>query len=307
MQRLTFGEIIYRVATLAQHLPTDNYTTQTIPRFVQDAYREIWNLDLWPETVGDDFVFNLPSNSNQFVLAKNYGAILRAYNADTGQPLKLRDRSSYADTAYSVGTQFTQDFEFDSITELAPWPVLLQPTTAGKVTVTSTDATDSTTVLFLAGRDANGNLMAEALTLASGTKQSSNSYTTIEKYSKTLRPTTGVITLTDIAAKTLGALDQWDTTGDYKRYQIDGTSPVSANLQLTCKKAFVPMLNNFDYPFADMDELLIQKSLALVWMEKRQMEMAAGSTAAAQQSLSIMRDRELNQEDVTLMVPSARA
>lgn len=311
MTRLTMGEICARVAALMEVPASSDYATQQIPRYFQDAYRSIWDAQEWPEKIADDFVWNLPANTNQFVLPKQYDGILRCYNQQTGQPIKVRDRSSFADTFYQVGVAYTQDIAFDSITQFAPWPVYQQPSAQGTLSVV-TNTTDTSTVIFISGLQAltgsqSLQRVAEQLTLNSTTPVvSTNQYQFIEKFSKTVIPSPGIITLKDAAGNQLGELDQYEKTGDYRRYVIDGTNAVSTALQLTCKKAFIPLLHNFDYPILDMDQAIIQKTLSICWEQRRRADLVSVADGKAQKEIATIAAREVSEEDVVLFVPAMR-
>ena len=302
---LTFGEICARTVTNLQIPSGSTYATRIVPRFVQDAYKEIFNSELWDECVADDFQHTITANSQTFILDKQYGAILRAYRQDTGDPVKLVDRSSFADRAYNEGTVWTKEMLLDSITALSPSPVKTQPTTAQQVHVVST-STDTVKV-FIRGLDANGERISEVITLAGATPVISvNTYSAIEAWSKTARPTLGTITLTDSIGNTLATLGAWETTAAYPRYQIDGENPEDIPLTLTCKKAFVPFENDFDYPFTELDSPLIHKATAIGWREHRKLEMAATEEALFEKAMNVLRGRELNEDEVRLFVPAMR-
>lgn len=305
---LSFGEIINRVCAKVQILPTDKYATETIPRFIQDAYREIWESEDWDEIKADDFQITVQGNTNQFILAKQYGPIQRAFNNDTGLPLKIVDRSSYSDRAYNVGNRYLTAVQMDSVTRLTPSAVLTQLTSNQKVKVKSSSATDTTPVIWIRGIDSNGERVSEAITLTGTTPvASANTYASIEAWSKTARPTAGFISLTDNTGNTIATLGTWDTTACYQRYQINGIAATAVVFNLTCKKSFIPFENYFDYAFTEMDMPLIRKATALAWEEHRQLELAAAEDARGERSLDKVRSRELNQDNCTLFVPSIRA
>lgn len=96
---LTVGQIAIRMCDRLEIQPSSVYAQTKLFGFIQEAYKEIWDSQVWPELIGDDFSFTLPLGTNIFTLDKTHGAILRAYNQGTGQPIKLRDRSSFSDTA----------------------------------------------------------------------------------------------------------------------------------------------------------------------------------------------------------------
>jgi hypothetical protein len=306
---LTVGQIALRMCDRLEIQPSSVYAQTKLFGFIQEAYKEIWDSQDWSELVGDDFNINLPANSLILTLDKSHGAILRAYNEGTGQPIKLRDRSSFSDTAYVVGAQYTQDIVFDSITQLSPSPVLNQLSAAQNVNVVSSSAVDATALayqIFIQGI-VNGQLVNEVLTLNGTTNvPSANIYTSIVKWSKNQLPTNGTILLLDNSANTLATLGPWETTPQYLRYQIDGSTSYPAGITLTCKKPFVPFQNNFDYPFTEMDALLIRKSMAIAWEEHNKLEMSAQVERTAQAAMDKLVDREMNQDDVILFCPSQR-
>lgn len=306
---LTVGQIALRMCDRLEIQPSSVYAQTKLFGFIQEAYKEIWDSEVWSELVGDDFNFNLPASSNIFTLDKTHGPILRAYNENTGQPIKLRDRSSFSDTAYEVGAQFTQDIVQDSITQLSPSPVLTQLATAQNINVVSSSTVDATALayqIFVQGM-VGGQLTNEVLTLNGTTNVlSANTYTSIVKWSKNQLPTNGTISLLDNSANTLATLGPWETTPLYLRYQIDGTQAFQAGLTLTCKKPFVPFQNNFDYPFMEMDALLIRESLAIAWEEHNKLEMAAQVKQTANTAMTKLVDREMNQDDVVLFLPQYR-
>ena len=302
---LTFGELNQRVLTNLQIPATSVYGTKIVPRFVQDAYREIWNMELWDELVADDFQNTIPANTETFILDKKYSVILRAYRQDTGDSVKLVDRSSFADRAYNEGTVWTKEMLLDSITALSPSPVQTQLTTAQQVYVVST-STDTVKV-FLRGLDANAERISEVITLTGATPVISvNTYSAIEAWSKTARPTLGTIILTDHDGNTLATLGVWETTAVYPRYQIDGENPEDIPMTLTCKKAFIPFENDFDYAFTDLDSPLIHLATSLGWTEHRKLDMAQAERALYEKAMDVLRRRELNEDEVRLFVPAFR-
>jgi len=302
---LTAGELALRIATKLQIPPTDTYVTKVIPRFLNDAYNFIWDSSLWDELVADDFDYTIPANTSIFILPKQYDVILRAYNSETGDPIKLVDRSSFADRAYSVGTVYTKDFILDSITALTPSPVQTQLVTAQRVTLKSS-STD-TVKIFIRGLDADGERVSEIVTLNGATPVSSSlTYSAIEAWSKTARPTLGFISLMDASSNVLATLGAWETTSAYPRYQIDGENSQDFAITLTCKKAFIPFENEFDYPFTELDEPLIHRATMLGWIEHRKMDMAQAEDALFQKSLATLKTREANEDNVVLFVPAQR-
>lgn len=304
---LTFGELINRVATNVQVLPTDAYATITIPRFVQDAYELIWNSQLWDEIIADDFTLNLSTENTPFILDKQYGPVLRAYNNGTGQPIKIIDRSSYADQAYDVGAFLNKDQYLDCMTQLPPSAVLAQPANAQILHFMSSSALDITPVIFIRGIDQNNQRVSESITLNGTTGVPTvNQYQKVEAWSKTLRPTNGYIVLADSLANTLGTLGVWETTAVYRRYQINNVNPQNVQLQMTCKKAFIPFQNNFDYAFTELDLPLIDKATEFAWDEHRQLELAQKSRMKYDETMKVLTDREMNQEDTILFVPAMR-
>ena len=303
---LTAGEIILRVAQKLQIPSTTIYITKTVPRFVQDAYKAIWDLQVWPELVADDFEFLLPANTSTFILPKQYGSILRAYNQETGQEIKVVDRSSFSDRAYNVRVTYTKDMLLNSATPLSPSPVATQLTTAQRVYVVSEGA--DTVKVFIRGLDGDGERVSEVITLNGTTPvQSAKTYSAIEAWSKTARPTLGFISLTDNDGNTLATLGAWETTATYQRYQMDGSSPQDVTLVLTCKKAFIPFENDFDYFFTELDVPLVHKACAFGWIEHRKLDMAQAEEALFQQAIQKLQSRELNQSDITLFCPAGLA
>ena len=306
---LTAGEILYRVAAKTQIDPTAqaNYINGTMFRFLQDVYRKIWNASVWPELIADDFTLVVPGNSLEFILPKQYDAIQRAYNLDTGQPLKIRDRSSFADVAYQYGQQFTQTTLYDSITRLNPSPILTASPTATAQNFKVLCSAADTSKVFLRGLDANGERISEVITLNGTTPvPSANTYLPIEAWSKTTVPTGGYVTLTDNAGNILGTLGEWETVPKYERYMVDGQNPTPMNLQLTCKRSFVPFLHFFDYPFTELDLVLIDGVCSLVWDEHKKLDLAANAERKSNAALDEITDREENQDDVVLFVPQQR-
>lgn len=307
---LTCGEILLRAATKCGIDPVNNtaYINNTMFRFLQDVYREIWNSSVWPELVADDFTLVLPGNSLVFTLSKQYDAIQRCYNLDTGQPLKIRDRASFADVAYQPGVQFTRDMQFDAITRLIPSSVSTQLSGAAQlVKVKSSAAGDTTQSIFVRGLDSNSERISETINLNGVTAvASANTYTFIEAWSKTAIPTAGFISLTDNAGNTLGTLGVWETVPKYERYQLDGISSAAINLQITAKRAFVPFEHYYDYPFTELDLPLIDELSAMVWDEHKRLDLSANARQQSRETLNKITDREENQDDVILMVPQQR-
>lgn len=303
---MTFSDHVKRVAQNIQNLATDTYTTTVIPLFVNEAYRDIWDADLWEDTLADPFVFAISPNSDTFTLDKRYSAIVRAFNDDDGQEIKLRDMVTFSAEYWTQARSRSLTSGFDSLAALTALGVLNQLGTAQQVKVVSANVLDAGNV-FVRGRDVNHETISEVIALSGTTPVVSVfSYSAIEAFGKLTTPTRGVITLTDNTGTALATLGMWEKTARYRRYQFNGKQADFTNLRLICKRAFVPFQNYYDYPFMDVDNCLPHKATALAWMENRQTDMAALEAKAYQEGLGKLRDREFSEENSQWMVPQMR-
>lgn len=297
---------------MVQNLATDSYTKTVIPRFVNSAYREIWDADIWDDTLSTAFVFNIPANQDTFTIPKRYSAIVRAWNSDTGEQVKIKDFVTFGSEYWPQVINQSFITGQNSIAALNTLGVLTQLTTPGTVTVQSSDADDTNTAdyqlqVLVKGRDSSGEPLSELISLNGTTPVSSvNTYAEITGFSKQVMPTEGVFTLKDTLGNSLSTLSQWEKTARYRRYQINGVQGIITNIRLICKQTFQPFVNYLDYPFMDLDNTLPHKATAFAWRENRQQDLAAAEEALYMNELGKLRQREFSEESARYMVPAMR-
>jgi len=304
---LSFGQIRDRVAYNVQVLATDQYALQTIPRFIQERYRKIWDADNWNDLVGNTYLATIAANGNSFVLPKQYAAVLKAYNAATGGPISIRDFVTFGDDAFTIVTNLNPTNDFTTMARMASQGVFVQLTSTQSVNIVSSSNNDVAQI-FIRGLDANGERITEGLTL-DGVRgvASVNSYSAIEAWSKTQIPTQGTITLTDSLSNTLSTLGQWETSPEYRVYRLNGNTTAQSTVQCIVKKSFVPMLHTYDVPFMEMDDALIFGATADAWREHRQLDLAAKADADFDEAMAGLRDKEFEEEGSMYCLPLLRA
>jgi len=107
------------------------------------------------------------------------------------------------------------------------YEVKAQPSSASKITVVSSSASDTSETVRLVGEDASGNLIQEQVTLNGTTNvTSSNTYTKLNRVRKSAN-TVGFITIS-AGSTTLAIIDMHDVRSQYVRLIMDPT-PDGAN------------------------------------------------------------------------------
>jgi len=287
-------------------LATDAYALQTIPRFIQERYRRIWDADNWNDLVGNTYLAPIAANGNSFVLPKQYGAVVKAYNAATGGPISIKDFITFGDDAFTIVTNLNPTNDFTTMARMASQGVFTQLTAPQNVKVVSANAGDTATI-WISGTDINGEVLGETLTLNGLTPVvSSLTYKAITTISKTLIPTKGIITITDNTGNALGTLGQWETSPEYRVYRLNGNTSQSSTIQCIVKKSFVPMLHTFDVPFMEMDDCLIFGATADAWREHKQLDLAIKADADFEEAMALLKDKEFEEEGSQYCVPLVR-
>ena len=303
---LSFGQIRDRVAYNCQVLTTDKYALQTIPRFIQQRYRRIWDADNWNHLVGQTYLATIAPNGNSFVLPKQYGAVLKAYNASTGGPISIKDFVTFGDDAFTIVLNLNPTNDFTAMARMATQGVFTQLTTPQTVKVVSSAADTST--VWVAGTTSTGEIQGESIVLTGLTPVVSTlTYATINTISKTQIPTLGIITITDSLGNPLGTLGQWETSPEYRVYRLNGQTDQAATVNCIVKKSFVPMLHTFDVPFMEMDDCLIYGATADAWREHKQLELAAKADADFDTAYGLLMTKEFEEEGSMFLLPLLRA
>lgn len=302
-----FGNLVNSVATKLQVLSTDFYATKSIPVWVQERYKKIWDSDNWNDICGTTYQAVIAANGVSFVLPKQYAAVLKAYNYRTGGPISIRDFVTFGDDAFTIVTNLNPTNDFTTMARMATQGVYTQLTSAQTVKILSSSTLDKGVTIYVSGLDSNGELIAESIVTnaSNGTTPvvSTKTYTTISKISKTLIPTAGIITLTDASNASLGTIGSWETSPEYRVYRLNGVTSQQSQIQTIVKLAFVPMTNNFDVPFMEMDKAIIYGACADAWEEHRQIDLAAEARTNYEAAMADMRMREFEEEGEIYCLP----
>ena len=309
-----FSVLCQRVARYLQQPVTGAYVDRQIVQFINETYREIWDMDMWPQTVTAPTVVTLAAGSNEFVLPKSTQSILRAYQSDATGETSDRNEIRILGMVEFADAQ-VQPFGGNFLWQIAPFGssgTLAQPEQAEQLNVYSTSAQDlltSSIAVYLKGEDSTGEVIGESVLLNDQIPVLTVlSYAVLYNVSKT-KNTDGTVLVKDNAnTVTLATIGKTEPSPLYTRYRTNVAPTSDTPFTIVGKRRFVPMIDNADTAFCDMDLALVSGAVARAWAEAREMELAAQWNSKFQNDLGELKRRELNADgSIEMMVPSLRA
>lgn len=309
-----FQVLCDRVARYVQQPIGGAYASREVTQFINECYREIWDMAWWPQTITLPTLITLPANTNTFALPKNVQSVLRAYNGDATTSTSRGEIRVLAISDFVDATKLRESI-YQTLVEISGFGtsgVQNDPATAQAIKVSSNSASDNSTAaidVYVKGEDGSGEIVGESIRL-NGTSAvaSTKSYAKLYNVSKTAN-TVGEIIITDNAGTTTCAtIGPFESSPQYARYRSNYTPTTNTTFTIIGKRRFVPLVDKADVTFCDMDVAIVNGAVARCWFESKELALFDVAHKRYQAALDELRRRELG-EDAALevMAPQVRA
>jgi len=222
---------------------TESASLSIIGDFINDRYEDIWGRFNWPFLYGRVQKSCVADNEYMVIDARDLDYIVDIH--DRTNDYHLNPKSPQR------GGREHADEQDSSSTPNVYWPeqtsIKTQPASASQLTIESSSTSDTSQTVRIWGRDASGNELTEEKTLT-GTSAvtSANTYTTIDKVSKS-DVTDGYITIKSNAGVVTNAIiDAKEYEATYLKIHLVRRPNSAIEYTITYKRKFRRLVNDND-------------------------------------------------------------
>ena len=236
-----------------------------IKNWLNEVYEDVYDTFFWPgslvrgtvSTVASQEYVNFPSGVRQVL-----------FLSQTTTPDWLRFSDS-ADFVRSFFATITTTGTPTNWADDGKSTVLNQPSSASVLSLASDSASDTSQTVRVQGRDANGTLLSESMSINGTTAVLSvNTYTTIESIVKSAA-STGIFTLTsNAAAVTVTRIAPTETASAFVKARLNYVPNAAITLYYIGKRQIVRLTNDEDQPLIDMDSAIVAGATTLALREQ---------------------------------------
>ena len=264
MRKLNMGEMRTQVGANVGIIDDSTYNTKILA-WMNQVYEDVWDEFFWPgsllrgstnTTAAQDFL-NFPPSVRRVLMLSQGSTPAWLRFSDTQDFV----RQFYADlTTQGTPTDWAEDGEH---------MVLAQPSSASTLSLTSASASDLSQTVRVIGRDANGILLSESMSI-NGTSAvvSANTYTTIEQIAKSAT-SVGIFTLTsNSAAVTVARIAPSELSMAIQRARLFLVPDAAIAMKWIAKKHPVRLVNPEDQLMARIENPVISGTTARAMREQ---------------------------------------
>lgn len=273
------GEILDKVAVLTQHVGDDNYRAkiQTWVNLGQDFAFSAY--DFWSE-LQSIYAFSSVSGTEKYFMPSNFDKPTRLFDYTNNNKLSWITREAYVDAnTASVSGGITGQPQYCSLYGINA--VAYENTSSFTVQVKSSSLLDNGGIVVrIEGwlDSAKTILGHEDITISTSSPTSyvagTGTYYGITRCVKSDN-TTGYVTLADNASTVLATIAPYDRQSRYPVLFLGLIPNATISYKMFYKQRIHRLVNDNDYPFADIDDYLICYATSFAFQEEKEAESRA--------------------------------
>ena len=239
----------------------------TIGYWVNNRYRDIINSYDWEQLYHEQSI-TASANVSAYALDRNTERIVFAHDKTNDTYAQPITEQEYLQGYYDVYDEANQP----EVCFLQSAPVSSQPTSAEKLIVKSSSASDTTQTVLIRGLTSTIEEMYESLSLSGSSAVSATySYTRLLGISKSAATAGKVTVYKNDAATALAILAPEQLNSRYKILHFHPMPDSDAVWALKTKRVVMPLSQDYDYPIIENISDIIEKGAeADAWKYKRQ-------------------------------------
>lgn len=274
-----FGEIVSRVQVLSQHVNDADYATkiQTWVNLGQDFAFNYY--DFWAELQAI-YTFSSTNNLEKYYMPSNFDKPTRLYDFTNNNKLSWITREAYVDAnTASVSSSATGQPQYASLYGISA--VAYQNTSSFKVQVKSSSISDNSgiTVRIEGWLDAAKTILGHEDIVISTSIPTTyipgvNTYYGLTRCVKSA-DTIGYVTVANDTLTVLATIAPYDRQSRYPVLWLGLIPNATISYNMMYKQRIHKMVDNNDYPFADLDDYLICYATAFAFQEEKEAQSRA--------------------------------
>lgn len=274
-----FGEIVSRIQVLSQHVNDSDYATKikTWANLGQDFAFNAY--DFWSELQAI-YEFSSANTVEKIFLPTDFDKPFRLYDYTNNNKLSWLTREAYVDANLSsVSAGSTGQPMFASLYGISA--VAYENTSSFTVKVKSSSSSDNGSIVVRVEGwldSAKTILGHEDITLSVSSPTTyvagANTYYGLTRIVKS-SDTVGFVTIADSTGQVLATISPYDSQSRYPVLYLGPIPNATISYKSMYKRRIHKMVDNNDYPFADLDDYLICYGTGFAFMEEKESQARA--------------------------------